>query len=100
MSGKKNIMFCGDKLNTTGREDQQFQWSRAYKYYNSLPSAEKKKNLIWSSGIALEGCVLEVTDMKEIIQWCTKKIVSKQRIIQMQGHQPISLSPSTFSKMS
>jgi hypothetical protein len=37
--------------------------------------------------------------MKEIVQWCVDKFVSEQRIIQMQGHQPIYLSPSTFSKI-
>jgi hypothetical protein len=99
MSSKKKEVFFGDTLNTLGHEDQQFQWSRAYKYYKSLPPAEKKTNLIWTSGIALAGCVPEVTDMKEIIQWCADKFVSEQRIIQMQGHQPISLAPSTFSKM-
>jgi hypothetical protein len=46
MSSKKKEVFCGDTLNTLGREDQQFQWSRAYKYYKSLPPAEKKMNLI------------------------------------------------------
>jgi hypothetical protein len=45
------------------------------------------------------GCVPEVTDIKEIIQWCVDKFVSERRRIQMQGHQPISLAPSTFSKM-
>jgi hypothetical protein len=46
MSGKKKEMFCGDTLNTLGREDQQFQWSTEYNYYKSLSPAKKKMNLI------------------------------------------------------
>jgi len=46
MSCKKKDEFFGDTLNTPGREDQQFQWSKAYKYYKYLPPAEKKMNLI------------------------------------------------------
>jgi hypothetical protein len=64
-----------------------------------FPQTEKKTNLIWTSGITLAGCVLEVTDFKEIVQWCADNFISEQRIIQLQGHQPISLAPSTFSKM-
>jgi hypothetical protein len=92
-------LYCGDTLNTLGRENQEFQWSRAYNYYKSLSPTEKKMNLIWTSGITLAGCVLEVTDFKEIVQWCTDNFISERRIIQLQGHQPISLAPSTFSKM-
>jgi hypothetical protein len=37
--------------------------------------------------------------MKEIFQWCIDKFISERRRIKMQGHQPISLAASTFSKM-
>jgi hypothetical protein len=99
MSSKKNELYCGDTLNTLGREDQEFQWSRAYNYYKALSPAKKKMNLIWTSGITLAGCVPEVTDFKELVQWCVDKFNSEKRIIQLQGHQPISLSPSVFFKM-
>jgi hypothetical protein len=72
---------------------------RAYNYYKALSPAEKKTNLIWTSGIALAGCVPEVTDFKELVQWCADKFNSEKRIIQLQGQQPISLSPSVFSRM-
>jgi hypothetical protein len=99
MSSKKKEVFFGDTLNTLGHKDQYFQWYRAYKYYKSLPPVEKKTNAIRTSGITLEGCVAEVTNTKETVQWCADKFVFEQRIIQMQGHQLISLAPSTFSKM-
>jgi hypothetical protein len=57
MSSKKKELCCGDTLNTLGREDQEFQWLRAYNYYKDLSLAEKKMNLIWTSSIALVGCV-------------------------------------------
>jgi hypothetical protein len=53
-------------------------------------------DLIWSSGITLVGCVPEVTDMKDIFQWCKDKLISERRIIQMQGHQDIYLTPTFF----
>jgi hypothetical protein len=37
--------------------------------------------------------------MKYKIQSCADKFDFEQRIIKMRGHQPISLAPSTFSKM-
>ena len=75
MSSKKKEVFCGHTLNTLGREDQHFQGSRAYNYCKSLPLADKKKNLIQTSGIVLAGCVPEVTDMKDIVQWYVDKFV-------------------------
>ena len=56
-------------------------------------------NLIWTLGITLACHVLEVTDFKEIVQWCAKKFNFEKRIIQLQGHQPISLAPSTLSRI-
>jgi hypothetical protein len=99
MSSKKNELYCGDTLNTLGRENQEFQWSQAYNYYKALSPTEKKTNLIWTSGIALAGCVPEVTDFRELVQWCANKFNSEKRIIQLQGQQPISLAPSIFSRM-
>jgi hypothetical protein len=91
--------FCGDTLNIFGCEDQNFQWSRAYWYYSSPPTAQKDGNIIWTSGIAHVGCVPEVFDCKEIVAWCVDKYIPNQRIIQLQGHSPISLSPQVFCKM-
>jgi hypothetical protein len=90
MSSKKNELYCGDTLNTLRCENQEFRWSRAYNYYKALSPAEKENNLIWTSGITLAGCVPEVIDFKEIVQWC--------QTMQLQGHQPISLSPLAFSR--
>jgi hypothetical protein len=75
MSSKKKEVFFGDTLNTLGHEDQQFQWSEAYKYYKFLPLAEKKTDLIWTLEIALAGCVPKVTDKKNIFQWCADTFV-------------------------
>jgi hypothetical protein len=92
-------LYCGDTLNTLGREDQYFHWSRAYNYYKALSLAKKKMNQIWTSGIALAGCVREVIDFRELVQWCFDKFNSEKIIIQLQGQQPISLAPSVFSRM-
>jgi hypothetical protein len=62
--------LCGDTLNIFGREDQNFQWSRAYSYYSSPPA---QKDIIWASGIARAGCVPEVFDCKELVAWCVEK---------------------------
>jgi hypothetical protein len=55
--------------------------------------------VIWTSWIALVGCVPEVFDCKEIVAWCVDKYVLNQRAIQLRGHSPISLSPQVFCKM-
>jgi hypothetical protein len=99
MATSTRQQFCGDTLNIFGREDQNFQWSRAYWYYSSPPTAQKDGNVIWTSGIARVGCVPEVFDCKEIVAWCVDKYVPNQRIIQLQGHSLISLSPQVFRKM-
>jgi hypothetical protein len=88
--------FCGDTLNIFGREDQSFQWSRAYSYYSS-PSAQKE--IIWTSGIVHAGCVPEVFDCKELVTWCAERYIPSQWIIQLWDHSPVSLSPQVFRKM-
>jgi hypothetical protein len=96
MSSKKNELYCEDTLNTLGHEDQEFQWSRGYNYYKDISPVEKKMNLIWTLDIALATCVLEVTYFKEVVQWCAYKFNCEKMIIQLQGHQPISLALSIF----
>jgi hypothetical protein len=86
--------LCGDTLNIFGREDQNFQWSRAYSDYSSPPA---QKDIIWTSEIAHAGCVPEVFDCKEQVAWCVEKYVPSQRIIQLQYHSPISLSSNFVS---
>ena len=79
MSSKKRELYCTDTLNILGRENQEFQWSKAYNSYKSLSSIEKKMNLIWNSRITLVGCVPEVTDFKDIVQWCIDNFISEQK---------------------
>ena len=55
--------------------------------------------MIWTSGISLAHRVPEVFYCKEIVAWCVDKYVPNQRIIQLQGHFPIYLSPQVFLKM-
>jgi hypothetical protein len=82
-----------------GWEDQRFQWSRSYWYYSSLPLPERNENKVWTSGIALAGCVPEVFDSREIVSWCVDKYDQNRRIIQLQGESLVSLSPSVFKRM-
>jgi hypothetical protein len=82
-------------LNIFGREDRNFQWSRAYSYYSS-PSAQKE--VIWTSIIAHAGCVPKVFDCKELVSWCAKKYIPIQRMIQLQNHSLIVLLPQVFRK--
>jgi hypothetical protein len=96
MSSKKKELYCGDTLNTLGHEDQEFQWSREYNYYKALSPAREKDEFNLDFRIALVGCVLEVTYFKEVVQWCAYKFNCEKRMIQLQGHQPISLAPSIF----
>jgi hypothetical protein len=49
--------------------------------------------------IDLVGCFPEFYDFKELILWCNDKFDKNQRIIQLQGESPISLSPSVFKRM-
>jgi len=88
--------FCGDTINILGRQDQNFQWSREYSYYSSRSA---QNEVIWTSGIALAGCVHEVFDCKELVSWCAEKYISSQRIIPLHDHSPVSLSPQGFHKM-
>jgi hypothetical protein len=83
-------------LNIFGREDQSFQWSKAYSYYSS-PSVEKE--VIWTYGITRTGCVSKVFDCKELVAWCVERYIPSQRIIQLWDHSPIYLSPQIFRKM-
>jgi hypothetical protein len=88
--------FCRDTLNIFGHEDQNFQWSREYSYYLSPPA---QKDVIWTYGIACTRCVPQVFKCKELVAWCIEKYVLSHRIIKLQDHSPISLSPKVFRKM-
>jgi hypothetical protein len=50
-------------------------------------------------GIALVGCMPEVSDFKELVLWCTNKFNNEKRIIQLQGRTPVSLAPTIFRRM-
>jgi hypothetical protein len=58
-------------LNTFAQEYFKNHWSRAYRYYSSLPPKEKKNKDAWVFGIAKVGCVPEVFDEKYLVIWCT-----------------------------
>jgi len=88
--------FYGDTLNIFGCEDQSFQWSRAYYYYSS-PYAQKE--VIWTSRIAREDCFHKFFDCKYLVTWCTENYIINQRIIQLQDHSRVSLSPQVFWNM-
>jgi hypothetical protein len=96
MAATTRQQFYRDTLNIFGREDQNFQWSRAYSYYSS-PSAQKE--VIWTSKIARAGCVPEVFDCKELVVLVRQEIYTKPGIIPLQDHSPIILSPQVFCKM-
>jgi hypothetical protein len=51
------------------------------------------------SKIARAGCVPEVFDCKELVVWCAKKYIPSQRVIPLQDHSPIILSPQVFCNM-
>jgi hypothetical protein len=55
--------------------------------------------VIWTFGIAREGCVPEVFDCKEVVSWCVEKYIPRQIIIPLRDHSPVSLSPQVFHKM-
>jgi hypothetical protein len=99
MTTRINEQFCRDTINSFGRKDQIFQWSREYKYYSSLSPPERSSNQIWTSGISLAGFVPEVSNTKELVSWCIDKFNKNKRIIQLQGESPIYLSPSVFKRM-
>jgi hypothetical protein len=65
--------FYGDTLNLLAREDPNYHWSRAYWYYSTLPN--RNSNKVWTSGIALVGCVPEVFECKDIVTWCIDKFI-------------------------
>jgi hypothetical protein len=88
--------FCGDTVNMFAREDQCFQWSRAYFYYSSCST---QNEVIWTSGIAHAGYVPEVFDSKEVVSWCPEKYIPGQRIIPLHDHSPVSLSRRLFHEM-
>jgi len=60
---------------------------------------ERNGNKIWTSGIALVGCVPGFLNSREIVYWCVDKCDQNQRIIQLQGESLVSLSLSIFKKM-
>jgi hypothetical protein len=123
-----SLLFCGDTINILGGEHLNSQWYKAYSYYLS-PSTQNKviwtsgiaragrvhevfdckevgswspstqKEVIWTSLISHAGCVPEVFDCKEVVSWCTERYISSQRIIQLQDHSLVSLSPQVFHKM-
>jgi hypothetical protein len=55
--------------------------------------------VIWTSGIARVGYVLEVFDCKEVVSWCAEKYIPSQIIIPLRNHSPVSFSPQVFCKM-
>jgi hypothetical protein len=94
---ERKQQLCGDTLNLFAREDHNYHWSRSYWYYSTSP--DRDNNKVWTSGIALAGCVPEVFDCKDIITWCIDKFVQNRRTIPLQNDSPISLAPSVFKKM-
>jgi hypothetical protein len=88
--------FCGDTVNTYGREDQNFDWSRAFSYY-IIPTTENQ--VIWTFGIAHAGCVPEVFDYKDLVSWCANKFIAEKRIIPLHDGSFVSLSPQVFRQM-
>jgi hypothetical protein len=42
---------------------------------------------------------LSYSNCKELVAWCVEKYIPIQRVIQLQHHSPISLSPQVFLKM-
>jgi hypothetical protein len=83
-------------MNIFEREDENFQWSRAYCYYSSCST---QNEVIWTYRIARVDCVLEVFDCKEVVSWCAKKYISSQIIIPLNDHSHLSFSPHVFRKM-
>ena len=67
-----------------------------WRYYQHFGMRRPK---IWTSGIALVGCVPKVYDFKELISQCIDKFDNEQRIIQLQEESPISLAPLIFKRM-
>jgi hypothetical protein len=55
--------------------------------------------VIWTSGITRAGFIPEVFDCKEVVSWCAKKYIPRQRIIPLCDHSPVSLSAQVFRKM-
>jgi hypothetical protein len=47
----------------------------------TLPLEENNLNKVWTSGIALTGCVSEVADFEELVLWCTDKFDVERRAI-------------------
>jgi hypothetical protein len=75
--------FCGDTLNIFGREDQNFQWSRAYSYYSSPPA---QKDIIWASESLALGVFLRFLSVKNLLHgvWtstCQAKELYNSKII-------------------
>jgi hypothetical protein len=62
-------------------------------------SCSTQNEVIWTSGIAHAGCVSEFFYYKEVVSWCVEKYISRQIIIPLRDHSPISLSPRVFCKM-
>jgi hypothetical protein len=83
--------FCGDTMNIFGREDQNFQWSRAYSYYSTLATQDE---VIWTYGIARAGCFPEFFDCKEMVSWCADKFISDKRIIPLRDRSSVSFVTS------
>jgi len=99
MTTRRKEQFNGNTIKSFGWKDQRFQWSRAYKYYSSLPLPTRSSNQIWTLGNAMTGYVPKVYDFKELILRCIKKFNMNQRIIQLQGQSHVSLAPLVFKRM-
>jgi hypothetical protein len=83
MPNRKKEFYCGDTVNTLGREDHAFQWSEAFKWYTTLPLEENNSNKVRTFGITLAGSMPEVSYFKEIILWCVDNFNNENRIIQL-----------------
>jgi hypothetical protein len=60
---------------------------------------DKENNKVWTSGIALVGCVPEVFECKDIATPCVDKLVQNRRTIPLQSESSVSLAPSVFKNM-
>jgi hypothetical protein len=99
MPNKRKELYCGDTVNTLGREDHTFQWSEAFKWYTTLPLEENNSNKVWTSGITLQVVCWKYQTSRSSFSGVLITSTMKRGLFSCRGRLLFLLAPTMFRRM-
>lgn len=81
--GGRKEPYYRDIIHAITREDRDYHWSIAYKWYFYLLEDKQGTNQAWVTRIVKAGCIPKVTNFMVIVLWCAMKFDHCKRIIHL-----------------